>query len=126
MTKLSTSARWIIAVVALLLLGAAVAFILLEPWAEYEDEEAEAKRYEAVVLEEVVNAPVVQPAAIPAVAAGFTPQTRLGYTEGGDQWEPSIAADRSGHVYMLYPQYGGVPGCQTCYSPTMILQISSD
>jgi len=26
----------------------------------------------------------------------------------------------------LYPQYGGVPGCATCYSPTMILQMSSD
>src|SRR6185369_863659 len=57
--------------------------------------------------------------------SGFAPQTRLGYT-AGDQWEPSIAADRSGHVYMLYPQYGGVPGCPTCPSPTMILQISAD
>src|SRR5258706_564568 len=27
---------------------------------------------------------------------------------------------------MLYPQYGGVPGCASCYSPTMILQISND
>ena len=51
---------------------------------------------------------------------------RLGYTTG-DQWEPSIAADRFGHVYMLYPQYGGVPGCSpTCPSPTMIFQISAD
>jgi hypothetical protein len=56
---------------------------------------------------------------------GFAPQTRLGYTTG-DQWEPAIAADRFGHIYMLYPQYGGVPGCQTCPSPTMILQVSND
>lgn len=56
---------------------------------------------------------------------GFTPQTRLGYTTG-DQWEPAIAADRVGHVYVLAPQYGGVPGCATCPSPTMILQVSSD
>jgi hypothetical protein len=56
---------------------------------------------------------------------GFAPQTRLGFT-AGDQWEPAIAADRFGHVYVLYPQYGGVPGCDDCFSPTMILQISSD
>ena len=43
-----------------------------------------------------------------------------------NEWEPAIAADRQGHVYVLYPQYGGVPGCPACYSPTMILQISSD
>jgi hypothetical protein len=57
---------------------------------------------------------------------GFTPQTRLGLTTAGDQWEPAIAADRYGHVYVLYPQYKEVPGCPTCASPTMILQISQD
>jgi BNR repeat-like domain len=74
----------------------------------------------------VVAVPAPQPirAAAPQ-PAGFAPQTRLGYTSG-DQWEPAIAADRLGHVYLLYPQYGGVPGCPECYSPTMILQISSD
>src|SRR5512135_2879133 len=55
----------------------------------------------------------------------FTPQTRLGFTDG-DQWEPAIATDRHGHVYVLYPQYKRVPGCPTCASPTMILQISGD
>ena len=61
----------------------------------------------------------------PAAPTGFAPQTRLGFTTG-DQWEPAIAADRFGHVYVLYPQYLGVPGCPDCFSPTMILQISSD
>ncbi|MGE5222991.1 MAG: hypothetical protein ACM3PY_11160, partial [Omnitrophica WOR_2 bacterium] len=56
---------------------------------------------------------------------GFTPQTRLSFTVG-DQWEPAIAADQHGHIYILYPQYLGVPGCPECASPTMILQISSD
>lgn len=56
---------------------------------------------------------------------GFTAQTRLGYS-AGDQWEPAIAADRFGHVYVLAPQYGGVPGCPACPSPTMILQVSAD
>ncbi len=61
----------------------------------------------------------------PPSSSGFTPQVRLGFLSG-DEWEPAIAADRFGHVYMIYPQYGGVPGCESCYSPTMILQISSD
>src|SRR5262249_37626067 len=56
---------------------------------------------------------------------GFTPQTRLGFPVN-NEWEPAIAADRFGHVYVLYPQYDGVPGCPSCYSPTMILQISND
>ena len=61
----------------------------------------------------------------PPAPTGFTPQVRLGFLDG-DEWEPAIAADRVGHVYMIYPQYGGVPGCPGCYSPTMILQMSSD
>ena len=35
----------------------------------------------------------------------------MGFTTG-DQWEPAIAADRFNHVYVLYPQYLGVPGCK--------------
>lgn len=55
----------------------------------------------------------------------FAPQVRLGFTEG-DQWEPAIAADEEGHVYVLYAQYLSVPGCPSCASPTAILQTSSD
>jgi len=60
-----------------------------------------------------------------AAAGGFTPQTRLGFTVG-DQWEPAIAADGFGHVYVLYPQYGRVPGCPSCALPSMTLVISDD
>ena len=60
-----------------------------------------------------------------ATASTVGPQVRIGYTSG-DQWEPSIAADGYRHVYVLYPQYGGVPGCGSCPSPTMILVISND
>ena len=62
-----------------------------------------------------------------AMAAGpeFAPQSRLGYSTG-DQWEPSIAADGSGHVYMLFPQYGTVPGCSVCAVPTVALTVSED
>src|ERR1700756_593320 len=57
--------------------------------------------------------------------SGFTPQTRLGYRTG-DQWEPAMAADARGHIYVLYPQYGTIPGCPLCTPPTMSLLISSD
>jgi len=87
---------------------------------------AKGKRRSGAVLSEVVAAPTGRPVKAPLPPAScFAPQTRLGFTSG-DQWEPSIAADRFGHVYVLYPQYLGVPGCEECYSPTMILQISGD
>ena len=60
-----------------------------------------------------------------ALAASFSPQTRLGYRTG-DQWEPAMAADAHGHVYILYPQYGAVPNCPTCTAPTVALLISDD
>jgi len=60
------------------------------------------------------------------LAAGvFTPQRRVGYTTG-DQWEPAMAADGHGHVYILYPQYGAVPNCENCTVPTIALLISDD
>jgi hypothetical protein len=55
----------------------------------------------------------------------FTPQIRLGYTTG-DQWEPAMASDGRGHIYILYPQYGNVPDCRTCTIPSMTLLISND
>jgi hypothetical protein len=68
-------------------------------------------------------------AAISAQAAwavsNFSPQQRLGYTVG-DQWEPAMAADGHGHIYILYPQYGAVPNCRACTAPTIALQISDD
>ena len=50
--------------------------------------------------------------------AAFTPQSRLGYRVG-DQWEPAIAADGYGHVYVLFPQYGRVPACAICTMPSI-------
>ncbi len=80
-------------------------------------------------------------------ANGFSPPERLGFTVG-DQWEPAIAADGFGHVYVLYPQYGWLPNCpdkerlaiqgfnggwlmaaaftQNCSLPSMILVVSDD
>jgi hypothetical protein len=66
---------------------------------------------------------VTAPAAM--AASGFAPQKRLGY-QSGDQWEPAMAADTHGHVYVLYPQYGALPDCMTCTPPAMSLLISDD
>jgi len=114
---------------AMLLAILIVAGIVIAPYTEPYQEwvfEGKAKVREGGVQPAVVSASSFQPASVAAAApGGFTSQTRLGF-DVGDQWEPSIAADRFGHIYMLYPQYGGVPGCASCYSPTMILQISND
>jgi hypothetical protein len=89
------------------------------------EEREKAKRASGRVLASVVAASTEQAAAPSVGASGFTPQTRLGFTVG-DQWEPAIATDDYGSVYVLYPQYGGVPGCPGCASPTAILQTSRD
>lgn len=64
----------------------------------------------------------------PAAAAptpSFTAPVRLGF-EAGDDWEPSLAADRFGHVYAFWNHYGFDPSCPECPSPHLELQISSD
>jgi hypothetical protein len=67
-------------------------------------------------------------------AAVFGSPARIGFP-AGDDWEPSIAADASGHVYALWTHYVGFggeptgeidPSCPECPSPHMVIQISSD
>jgi hypothetical protein len=55
----------------------------------------------------------------------FTPQRRVGYLSG-DQWEPALAADGHGHIYILFPQYGAVSDCPACTAPTIALLVSND
>jgi BNR repeat-like domain len=55
----------------------------------------------------------------------FSGQKRVGLTNG-DQWEPAVAADGFGRLYVLYPQYGKVPSCAGCNIPTMLLLSSAD
>jgi hypothetical protein len=57
--------------------------------------------------------------------SGFAPPRRVGYNTG-DQWEPALAADGRGHVYILFPQYGAVNGCPGCTAPTIALIVSND
>jgi BNR repeat-like domain len=72
----------------------------------------------------ILLACLIVPAAFGA-KAGFAPQSRVGFTVG-DQWEPAVATDGFSHVYILYPQYGRVPGCRACPLPSMILVVSND
>jgi hypothetical protein len=58
-------------------------------------------------------------------ASGAAPQRRLGYTTG-NQWEPALATDAHGHIYILFPQYGKVAQCPACTTPTMVLLTSND
>ncbi|HTA22381.1 MAG TPA: hypothetical protein VK763_02525 [Terriglobales bacterium] len=58
-------------------------------------------------------------------APAFTPQARLGYRVG-DQWEPAIAADGFGHVYVLYPQYGRLMPGLNGPLPSMTLLVSDN
>jgi hypothetical protein len=54
------------------------------------EEGKKGKRRSGLVLTEVIRSPAAKSVVVPAAgASGFTPQVRLGYTEG-DQWEPSM------------------------------------
>jgi len=116
-------------VVFLVLLALAILASIWLPYTEFYREwkfEGKAKIREGGVRAEVINSsPENKVTLAPPSTSGFSPQVRLGHTSG-DQWEPAIASDRFGHVYVLYPQYLGVPGCTACPNPTMILVISSD
>lgn len=60
-----------------------------------------------------------------AAPGQFSSQRGIGLTNG-DQWEPAVAADGNGHVFVLYPHYGPVPGCDQCSIPTMLFVASDD
>ncbi len=78
------------------------------------------------IAQKCVGLAVLALIATQVVAVGtFEPQRRLGY-RNGDQWEPAMAADGHGHIYVLYPQYGAVPDCASCTAPSVALLISND
>jgi hypothetical protein len=60
-----------------------------------------------------------------AASPQFSGQRRVGLTTG-DQWEPSVAADSAGRIYVLYPHYGKVADCNGCSVPSMLLVTSND
>lgn len=126
MKSLTLSRPMIVLLCVLVAIGLAVVIV---PRTEFYMEwrmEGKAKVREGDVLATNINASPDHPAAVaPPGPSGFTPQTRLGFNVE-NEWEPSIASDRFGHVYMLYAQYSGVPGCPNCSNPTQVLQISND
>ncbi len=64
--------------------------------------------------------------ALAATTPRFTTPLRLGFPAGND-WEPALAADASGHVYTLYKHYD-VSGQTTCSSCALhlLVQVSAD
>lgn len=54
----------------------------------------------------------------------FSPQSRIGF-QAGDDWEPSIAADRFGHTYALFKHYDVNPTCTRC-DLHLLVQRSDD
>ncbi len=67
--------------------------------------------------------------AAPAASATTTPTVqRLGYC-GGDDWEPAMASDSSGHVYVLITHYTGNTSCDPASglnNSRIMIQVSSD
>jgi len=61
-----------------------------------------------------------------AIAATAKPAPDTENASAADQWELATAVDDSGHIYVLYPQYHGAPGCLACRVPTMTLVMSRD
>jgi hypothetical protein len=57
--------------------------------------------------------------------SNFTSPRRVGYSTG-DQWEPALAADGHGHIYILFPKYGSVSNCPACSAPAIALLVSHD
>ena len=94
------------------------------------------RRRSAFLLGTALVATLAFQAPVAAVPPGptFSFPTQIGFA-GGDDWEPSIAADRLGHVYLMWTHYvdyagGGAgdvdPSCPTCPSPHMVVRVSSD
>lgn len=63
----------------------------------------------------------------PALPAAKPFSTQQPFSKvGHDDWEPSVAADTAGHVYMATTRYGGPNACRGCPDPAIVLRRSSD
>ena len=105
----------------------AIFIVVLAIWSGPRSEAAGRARLRKGGIRPEVVAAVSQPQAVAAMMppSGFSSAVRLGFT-AGEQWEPAIAADDFGHVYILYAQYSGVPGCNDCGDPMVVLQVSQN
>jgi hypothetical protein len=105
----------------------AIVVVVLSSWLGTRPDEAGRARLRRGGIRAEVVAAVPQPQTVAAMMppSGFSSAIRLGFTVG-EQWEPAIAADNFGHVYIFYAQYSGVPGCNDCGDPMVVLQVSQD
>ena len=124
-------------VILFVLLALALTVSAVNAWGNYQQGEflktlkGKAPNRKGEVKMEIINSSPIRSVSVPlAGPGGFTPQTDVGFVmadpELDNEWEPAIASDRFGHVYILYAQYSGVPGCPNCSNPTQILQVSND
>lgn len=60
-----------------------------------------------------------------AARGDFSKPFVIGFA-AGDDWEPEVAADDQGNVYVAWAHYGGVPGCDACGNPSAMIQVSHD
>jgi hypothetical protein len=60
-----------------------------------------------------------------AARSEFSTPVVIGFPNG-DDWEPDVAADGRGNVYVAWAHYGGVPGCDACGNPAAMIEVSHD
>ena len=64
----------------------------------------------------------------PTVSDAAVTVQRLGYC-GGDDWEPAVAVDGAGHIYVLITHYQGDAACDPAgglNNSRIMIQVSSD
>jgi hypothetical protein len=59
-------------------------------------------------------------------SADFTRERPFSKRVAHDDWEPSVAADDLGHVYIATTRYGGGKACKSCPRPAIVFKRSSD
>lgn len=90
-----------------------------------EDGRRRSARLLAVGFAVVVGMLLVAPAVGAAGKVTFIAPRVMGYP-AGDDWEPDVAADGRGNVYVAWAHFGEVPGCDVCGSPVALVQASHD
>jgi len=59
-----------------------------------------------------------------AAVVKFSTPVVMGYPPSGDDWEPAVASDGHGNVYVLSTHLSGIPGCAGCSIDSIVVQVS--
>ncbi len=54
----------------------------------------------------------------------FSKPMVMGYPPAGNDWEPAVASDGLGNVYVISTHLSGIPGCAGCSIDSMVVQVS--